>query len=61
MLEEEKHERANKDESSDRSPEVVVQSLRCDCASSSSKLVVYTCPACVAPVLRALRGLVKGG
>ncbi len=60
-MEEREHERTGKEASSGRTQEIVVQSLRCECASSSSRFVVFTCPVCVAPVLRALEEVVNNG
>ncbi len=58
----EEHERTVEKASSDPGPEeIVVHSLRCECASSSSRFVVFTCPVCVAPVVRALEELMKNG
>ncbi len=61
-LEEEEHERFEEDAGrSARREEIVVHSLRCECASSSTKFVVFTCPVCVAPVLRALEEVMRNG
>ncbi len=63
MLEEEKHERPKE---TDRRSEArtdpsreVVQPL-CDCSSSSSSFVVFTCPKCMGVALRALEEVFRG-
>ena len=55
MLEEEKHERSGPGAHS-RAKEIRVQPL-CDCSSSSSAFVVFTCPKCMQVALRAIREL----
>ncbi len=58
------HERAGKSDSvsasetSDR--QIALQPL-CDCRSSSSAFVVYTCPKCMNVALRAMKELINAG
>ena len=33
---------------------------RCGCSSSSSRVVVYTCPECIAPVLAKMQVVING-
>ena len=50
----EEHERPAEDARSVAgSEEIIVQPL-CDCASSGSEFVVFTCPRCMGSALRAL-------
>ena len=34
---------------------------QCDCAERTGELVVFTCPLCMAPALRAIRALTNKG
>jgi len=38
-----------------------VTDRQCDCAERTGELVVFTCPLCMAPALRAIRALTKKG
>jgi len=38
-----------------------VTDRQCDCAERTGELIVFTCPLCMAPALRAIRALTNKG
>ncbi len=45
----------------DSDREAVVTEGTCGCAERTGELVVFTCPVCMGPALKALRALTKRG
>ncbi len=52
-------ERPDRSSEGAREKNIVVQPL-CDCSSSSSSFVVFTCPKCMGVALRALEEVFRG-
>ena len=61
QLEEEKHERTRAEADRDpRTEKVSSHQPRCGCSFASTRLVVHTCPECIAPVLAKMKVVING-